>query len=134
MTWLWWLVLCFPFFLFCFLLLGWGYIVAFTKVFTIYQIYHNWIYPPPSFSFISPHSWNSFNRSHSSIYLHVLCCQFLNWAICFHAIEFLEFSTYSGAQPLVWYIVYKYFLLYSMLFPYSVDYYFFCGVEAFNFI
>jgi hypothetical protein len=24
---------------------GWGYIVAFTKVLTIYQIYHNWIHP-----------------------------------------------------------------------------------------
>jgi hypothetical protein len=42
---------------------GWGYIVAFTKVLAMYQIYHTWIDPlhcslssPPS------HSWNSFNK------------------------------------------------------------------------
>jgi hypothetical protein len=51
-------------FLFIFLLLCWGYIVAFTKVLTIYQIYRTWIHPlhhssSPSLS----HSWNSFNRS-----------------------------------------------------------------------
>jgi hypothetical protein len=32
------------------LLLCWGCIVTFTKVLTIY---HSWIHPPPSFSFIS---------------------------------------------------------------------------------
>jgi hypothetical protein len=35
------------------LLLCWGYIVAFTKVLTIYQIYHTWIHPLPSFSLFS---------------------------------------------------------------------------------
>jgi hypothetical protein len=49
-----------------------GYIMTFTKVITIYRIYHSWIYPlyhSPLFSF--PHSWNSFNRSHFPIYTHV---------------------------------------------------------------
>jgi hypothetical protein len=60
--------LCFFFFLFL-LLLYWGYIVTFTKVLITY---HSWIHPlhhsplsPPP-----PHSWNSFNRSHFSIYRH----------------------------------------------------------------
>jgi hypothetical protein len=53
-------------------LLCWGYIVAFTKVLTIYQIHHTWIHPLHHFPlFPSPHSWNSFNRSHFSIYIHV---------------------------------------------------------------
>jgi hypothetical protein len=30
---------------FFFLLLCWGYMVAFTKVLRLYQIYHNWIHP-----------------------------------------------------------------------------------------
>jgi hypothetical protein len=33
---------CFSFFYFC---AGWGYIVAFTKVLTMYQIYHTLIHP-----------------------------------------------------------------------------------------
>jgi hypothetical protein len=41
-------------FLFFFLLLCWGYIVAFSKVLTIYQIYHNWIYYPFHHSPLSP--------------------------------------------------------------------------------
>jgi hypothetical protein len=47
---------------------GWGYIVAFTKVLTMYQICHIWIHPLSPFSFILllPHSCNSFNRSHFS--------------------------------------------------------------------
>jgi hypothetical protein len=52
---------------------GWGYIVAFTKVLTMYQIYHTWIHPllcsPLSLS--PPHSWNSFNRYHFCKYIHV---------------------------------------------------------------
>jgi hypothetical protein len=55
-----------------FLLPCWGYIVTFIKVLTIYQIYHTWICPlhhsPLS---PQPHSWNSFKRSHFSIYTHV---------------------------------------------------------------
>jgi hypothetical protein len=48
-----------------------GYIVAFTKVLTIYQIYHTWIYPLHHFpSSPSPHSRNSFNRYHFSTYIH----------------------------------------------------------------
>jgi hypothetical protein len=49
-------------------LLYWWHIVTFTKVLTIY---HSWIHPPhhsPLFS--SPHSWNSFSRSHFSIFIH----------------------------------------------------------------
>jgi hypothetical protein len=41
--------------------------VTFTKVLMIYHSES----PPPSFSFIPlPHSWNSFNRSHFSIFIH----------------------------------------------------------------
>jgi hypothetical protein len=49
-------------------LLYWGYIMTFTKVLTIYL---SWIYPsiilpyPPSAD-----SWNSFNRSHFSIFVY----------------------------------------------------------------
>jgi hypothetical protein len=51
--------------------LCWAYVVAFTKVFTIYQIYHAWIHPIHH-SPLSPlfHSWNSFSRSHFSVYTH----------------------------------------------------------------
>jgi hypothetical protein len=53
-------------------LLCWVYNVAFTKVLTIYQIYHTGIHSlhhsPLS---LSPHSWSSFNRYHFSIYIHV---------------------------------------------------------------
>jgi hypothetical protein len=58
------------FFLYCFA--GWRNIVAFTKVLTMYQIYHTWIHPlhhaplPPS-----SHFWNSFNRYHFCICIHV---------------------------------------------------------------
>jgi hypothetical protein len=43
-----------------------------TKVLTIYIIYHSWIHPSiilpyPPF----PRSWNSFNSSHFSMYIHV---------------------------------------------------------------
>jgi hypothetical protein len=51
---------------------GWGYIVGFSKVFIVCQIYHTEIHPfhhsllpPPQ------HSWNSFNRYHFFIYIHV---------------------------------------------------------------
>jgi hypothetical protein len=45
--------------------------VAFTKVLTIYQI-HTLEFTPPHHSPLSlSHSWNSFNRSHFSIYIHV---------------------------------------------------------------
>jgi hypothetical protein len=66
---------------------GWGYIVAFTKVLTLYQannivaftkiltmyeIYHTWIHPfNCSLSSRPPNSWNSFNRYHFCIYIHV---------------------------------------------------------------
>jgi hypothetical protein len=53
------------------ILLYWAYIVIFTKVLTIY---HCWIHTlhPPSFSFILffSYSWNSFNMSHFSIFIH----------------------------------------------------------------
>jgi hypothetical protein len=49
-----------------FLLLYWGYTVTFTEVLSIH---YSWIHPlhhsPLS---LLPHSWNSFNRSHFSIY------------------------------------------------------------------
>jgi hypothetical protein len=54
-----------------FIILCWGYIVTFTKILTIYC---NWIHPLHHFPLsplISSHSWNNFNRSHFSIYIHV---------------------------------------------------------------
>jgi hypothetical protein len=46
--------------------------VAFTKVLTIYQVYHTWIHPlHHSLLSLSPHSWNSFRRFHFSIYMDV---------------------------------------------------------------
>jgi hypothetical protein len=49
---------------------GLGYIVAFTKVLKIYQIYHTWIHSIHHSPLTSPHSWNSFNRYHFSICIH----------------------------------------------------------------
>jgi hypothetical protein len=49
---------------------GWGYTVAVTNVLTIYQMYHTWIHPLHH-SYLSLHPWNSFNRYHFSIYIHV---------------------------------------------------------------
>jgi hypothetical protein len=61
--------ICLNFFYCC---SGWRYIVAFTKVLTMYQIYYTWIHPP-LLSYISPPliSCNSFNRYHFCIYIHV---------------------------------------------------------------
>jgi hypothetical protein len=54
-----------------------GYIVAFTKVLTMYQIYHSWIHPLHH-SLLSPypHSWNSFNRYHFPFTC--MCTQYLH--------------------------------------------------------
>jgi hypothetical protein len=43
--WSWWSQFIFFSFSFFYCCAGWGYIVAFTKVLTIYQIYHSWIHP-----------------------------------------------------------------------------------------
>jgi hypothetical protein len=60
----------FIFFLYCAV---WEYIVAFTKVLTMYQLYHVWIHPfHCSQSSPYPHSWNSYNRYHYCIYMHVV--------------------------------------------------------------
>jgi hypothetical protein len=46
--------------------------VVFTKVLTVYQLYHNWIHPfYCSLYPCSPDSWNSFNKYHLCIYMHV---------------------------------------------------------------
>jgi hypothetical protein len=50
---------------------GWGYTVAFTQILTAYQIYHSWIHPLHRSSLSPPISWNSFNRSHFCICIHV---------------------------------------------------------------
>jgi hypothetical protein len=51
---------------------GWGYIVAFSEILTIYHIYHTWIHllhhSPLS---LSTHAWDSFNRFHFSMYIHM---------------------------------------------------------------
>jgi hypothetical protein len=52
------------FFYFCFYCCAGGYIVAFTKVLTMYQMYHTCI--RPLHHFLSLHSSNSFNRCHFS--------------------------------------------------------------------
>jgi uncharacterized protein YqgQ len=38
--------------------LCWGYIVAFTKVLTMYQIYHTWIYSLHRSPLVSHHQWH----------------------------------------------------------------------------
>jgi hypothetical protein len=49
-----------------------GYICSITKVLTIYQIYHTWIHLlHHCLSSHLPNSWNSFNRYHFCIYIHV---------------------------------------------------------------
>jgi hypothetical protein len=65
------------FFLYC--CAEWGYIVAFTKVLTMYQLYNTWIHTFLPLPFIShpssPNSCKSFNRYHFCIYMHVhICC------------------------------------------------------------
>jgi hypothetical protein len=63
-----------------------GYIVAFTKVLTIYQIYHtsiNCLHHSPLST--NPHSWNSFNRYNFSTYLdtciHSICTIFTSFTL-----------------------------------------------------
>jgi hypothetical protein len=55
------------------ILLCWGYIVAFTKILTVYQIYHGWIHllHRSPLSPVRSHSWHNFNWSHFSIFIHV---------------------------------------------------------------
>jgi hypothetical protein len=58
------------YFLFYYCCAGWEYIVAFTKVLIMYQIYLD--SPPPWLSFIPPpDSWNCFNRYHFCVYIHL---------------------------------------------------------------
>jgi hypothetical protein len=64
-------------FLFFFIVLG--FVVTFTKVFTIYQVYHTWIHPLHHFPLSCPsHSWYNFNRSHFSIYR----CMYTVFGLC----------------------------------------------------
>jgi hypothetical protein len=60
-----------------FVLLCWGYIMAFIKVLIIYHTsFLN--SPPPSFSFLPyPHLWNSFNRYH----FHLHTCVYIIYTI-----------------------------------------------------
>jgi hypothetical protein len=55
----------FIFFLYC--CSGLCFIVAFTKVLTVYQLYHTGIHP----LLHSPDFWNSFNRYNFCIYMHI---------------------------------------------------------------
>jgi hypothetical protein len=48
---------------------GWGYTIAFTNVFTISNI--PYLNSPLHHTTLSSHSWNSFNRYHFSIYIHI---------------------------------------------------------------
>jgi hypothetical protein len=105
-----------------FLLLCWGYIVAFTKVLTIYQKCHSWI----QFLLHSPlspltHSWNSFNRSHFSIYIHV----YTVFALFSSLVEYLAILTVHVQQKYLlifgscvcpyYMLVIKYYLLNTFL-------------------
>jgi hypothetical protein len=49
------------FFIFFYCCAGWGYIVAFTKVLTMYQIHHTCIHPPPTALLLSPLPLQFFN-------------------------------------------------------------------------
>jgi hypothetical protein len=81
------------------LLLYWEYNVTFTNVLTIY---HSCIHPPLFFSFILPslHSWNSFNRSHLSIFMH----------------EYIIFPPYSSSYTLQSCFVIWFFVLFCFVF------------------
>jgi hypothetical protein len=51
---------------------GWGYLVAYTKVLLMYQLFQTWIHSrchSPLSS--SPDSWNSYNKYHYCNYMHV---------------------------------------------------------------
>jgi hypothetical protein len=56
-------------FLFFFIVVLWEYIVAFTKVLTMYQLYHTWIHTPNTILHLP--SCNSFKLCHFCIYIHV---------------------------------------------------------------
>ena len=63
------------------------------------------------------------------------CSDFLpifNWIVWFFAIELYEFFIYFGYWPLIWYIICKYFLLFSRLRFHIVDGFLSCA-EAFYF-
>jgi hypothetical protein len=68
-------------YLFIYFFAGWGYIVAFTKVLTMYQIHYTWVYPlhySPSF----PFTWflEQFQKVpflHLHICVHIICTIFL---------------------------------------------------------
>jgi hypothetical protein len=74
------------FFIFPLLLWWMGYIAAFTftKILTMYQIYHIWIHPLHILLHpLSPDNWKSFNKYHFFIY------------ICVHTL----FPRYSSSYP-----------------------------------
>jgi hypothetical protein len=81
---------------FIILLLYWGYVVTFAKVL---RIYHGWIHPLHH-STLSPHfhshSWNSFNRSHFSFFIH----------------EYIIFSLHSLSYTVSLYPTSSYWLFY----------------------
>jgi hypothetical protein len=70
---------------FIFVILCWECIVTFTKSLAIY---HGWTHPFQHSPLSSFHSWNSFNWSHFSIYIHV----------------YRIFPPYSSSKPLSLYI------------------------------
>jgi hypothetical protein len=81
------------FFLYC--CAGWGYVVAFTKVLTIYQIYHTWIHP----------------LYHSPLYPHALIPGIVSTGIILHlhacvhifCTIFTLLSPFSTTSTFYWY-------------------------------
>jgi hypothetical protein len=76
-------------------------------------------FPPPSFSFIpsSPHSWNSFNRYHFSIYIHV----YTVFALWIHAYFLLGRLYFFSPQLLLWCFAHSGNLVTVMCWKYIVE-------------
>jgi hypothetical protein len=72
------------------LMLYLGYMVRFVQMLTIY---HSWIHPSIIFLYPLPHSQNSFNRSHFSIFIHE--------CLIFHHIHLPTLFPYILPLPLV---------------------------------
>jgi hypothetical protein len=72
-----------------------GVHLTFTKVLTMYQIYHTWIHPLHHSSLSSSaHFWNSFNRSHFPIYIHL----YIVFAPSSPPSPFPHFSPHNGTN------------------------------------